>query len=120
MQKIISAENCDLFDVLAHIAYAIPPETRQARAIRAELVIRQQFTTRQQAFLSFVLAQYVKEGVDELASEKLSPLLKLKYHNAISDAVADLGDTTQIRTLFAGFQKFLYQVPVSGGTETSR
>lgn len=31
---------------------------------------------------------YVKQGVDELEQEKLSPLLKLKYHNAISDAVA--------------------------------
>ena len=115
MQRIISAENCDLFDVLAHIAYAIPPETREARATRAELLIQQQFTTRQQAFLTFVLGQYVKEGVDELAPEKLSPLLKLKYHNAISDAVADLGDTTQIRALFTGFQKFLYQAAATGG-----
>jgi type I restriction enzyme R subunit len=25
MQKIIDAENSDLFDVLAHVAYALPP-----------------------------------------------------------------------------------------------
>jgi type I restriction enzyme R subunit len=121
IQRIISAENCDLFDVLAHIAYAVPTETREARASRAELLIQQQFTTKQQAFLTFVLAEYIKEGVDELATEKLSPLLKLRYHNAIADAVADLGDTTRIRTLFTGFQKFLYQVPaVSGGGEPFR
>jgi hypothetical protein len=59
MQKIIEAENSDLFDVLAYVA-------------------------------------------------KLTPLLRLKYNNAISDAVADLGGTAQIRTMFAGFQKYLY------------
>ena len=30
-------------------------------------------------------------GVDELDQEKLTPLLRLKYHNSIADAVADLG-----------------------------
>ena len=40
---------------------------------------------------------------------KLTPLLKLKYHNAISDAVADLGRPEEIGHLFAGFQKYLYQ-----------
>ena len=44
-----------------------------------------------------------------LAQDKLSPLLKLKYHNAIADAVADLGKPEEIGTFFAGFQKYLYQ-----------
>jgi type I restriction enzyme R subunit len=30
MQKIIDAEKSDLFDVLAHVAYALPPVTRPA------------------------------------------------------------------------------------------
>jgi type I restriction enzyme, R subunit len=51
----------------------------------------------------------VSEGVQELDREKLTPLLKLKYHNAISDAVADLGRPEEIGYLFAGFQKYLYQ-----------
>jgi type I restriction enzyme, R subunit len=55
-----------------------------------------------------VLLQYVKEGVDELEPEKLSPLLSLKY-GAIADAIADLGDPEQIRQVFVGFQKFLYR-----------
>ncbi len=32
MQKIIDAEKSDLFDVLAHVAYALPPLTREERA----------------------------------------------------------------------------------------
>lgn len=91
MQRIINAEKSDLFDVLAHVAYALPPLTREERAARARFAIGARFNTRQQAFLEFVLSHYVSQGVHELDREKLTPLLKLKYRNAIADAVADLG-----------------------------
>jgi type I restriction enzyme R subunit len=109
MQKIIEAENSDLFDVLANVAYALPPLTREERALKAKVPISTHFNTKQQAFLDFVLSQYVKVGVGELDQDKLSPLLKLKYNNAIADAVADLGRPEEIGKIFAGFQKYLYQ-----------
>ena len=109
MQRIIDAERSDLFDVLAHVAYAMTPLTREERAARAKAEIHTHFTGKQQAFLDFVLAQYVRIGVEELAQDKLSPLLKLKYHNAIADAVADLGRPEEIGKVFVGFQKYLYQ-----------
>jgi len=55
-----------------------------------------------------VLAQYVQAGVGELALDKLAPLLRLKYHNAIVDAVADIGQPGEISKVFAGFQQYLY------------
>ena len=115
MQRIIDAENSDIFDVLAHVAYALTPLTREERAARAKLEISTHFNPKQQAFLDFVLAQYVKVGVEELAQDKLSPLLKLKYHNAIADAVADLGKPEEIGKVFAGFQKYLYQPQIQRG-----
>jgi len=108
MQKIINAENSDLFDVLAYIGFRLPPITREERADRAKIAISTHFNTKQQVFLDFVLSQYVKVGVDELAQEKLTPLLRLKYNNAISDAVADLGKPEEIGRVFTGFQKYLY------------
>jgi type I restriction enzyme R subunit len=39
MQRIIDAEKSDLFDVLAHVAYALPPLTRDERAARAKAEI---------------------------------------------------------------------------------
>ena len=36
MQRIINAENSDLFDVLAHVAYALPTLTRAERAAHAK------------------------------------------------------------------------------------
>jgi type I restriction enzyme R subunit len=65
------------------------------------------FNNKQQAFLDFVLSQHVKVGVHELDREKLSPLLTLKY-NAIADAIEELGRPEEIGTVFAGFQKYLY------------
>ncbi len=115
MQRIIDAENSDLFDVLAHVAYAMVPLTREERAARAKVEIQTHFTGKQQAFLDFVLAQYVRVGVDELAQDKLSPLLKLRHHNAIADAVADLGQPEEIGKVFIGFQKYLYHPSIPGG-----
>jgi type I restriction enzyme R subunit len=107
MQKIIDAEKSDLFDVLAHVAYALPPLSREERADKAKVMISTHFNTKQQVFLAFVLSQYVKVGVEELDMAKLSPLLKLRY-KAINDALADLGQPEEIGRVFAGFQKYLY------------
>jgi type I restriction enzyme R subunit len=109
MQKIIDAEKSDIFDVLAYVAYALPPLTREERAARAKAAIEAKFNSRQQAFLDFVLAHYVGVGVGELDKEKLTPLLRLKYHNSITDAIADLGNPEEISSVFVGFQKYLYQ-----------
>jgi len=109
MQKIIDAEKSDLFDVLAHVAYATATLTREERATHSKAAIASHFNSKQQGFLDFVLSQYVKVGVHELDKEKLSPLLKLKYKNAIADAIADLGKPEEISKVFAGFQKFLYE-----------
>ncbi len=109
MQKMIDAEKSDLFDVLAHVAYALAPLTREERAGKARVEISTRFTTKQQVFLDFVLSHYVSVGVEELAPDKLTPLLRLKYQNSIPDAVNDLGEARQIRNVFTSFQRFLYQ-----------
>lgn len=54
------------------------------------------------------MAHYVSEGVRELDQEKLTPLLRLKYHDSIADAVADLSRAEEIGRVFAGFQRYLY------------
>jgi len=109
MQRIIDAEKSDLFDVLAHVAYALPTLTREERAAKAKVEINSRFNGKQQIFLDFVLSHYVNVGVEELSQEKLTPLLRLKYHDSIADAVADLGKPEEIGKVFAGFQKYLYQ-----------
>ncbi len=114
MQKIIDAEKSDLFDVLAHVAYALAPLSREERAAKARVIITQHFSSKLQVFLHFVLAHYVTIGVGELDQAKLTPLLRLKYRDSISDAVADLGKPELIGQVFAGFQQYLYQQQAVG------
>jgi type I restriction enzyme R subunit len=108
MQRVINAEKSDLFDVLAYVAFALPTHTRSERAAQAKARASGTYGFKQQAFIEFVLGQYVSQGVDELAPEKLTPLLRLRYHNALADAATDLGSPEQIRSTFVGFQRLLY------------
>lgn len=78
MQKIIDAEKSDLFDVLAYVAYALVPISREKRADKAKVEIGRHFNNKQQSFLDFVLSHYVSAGVEELDTTKLAPLLQLK------------------------------------------
>ncbi len=105
-QKILQAENSDLYDVLAYIAFHSNIVERKERAERAKIHFND-YDPKQQEFLNFVLRQYVNQGVDELDDTKLGDLLILKY-NAIGDAKKELGDILSIRDTFIGFQTYLY------------
>jgi type I restriction enzyme R subunit len=113
MQAIIDAEKSDLFDVLAHVAFARAPIERKVRAAQARGAIRSEFNAKQQEFLDFVLGQYVAVGVGELSTEKLAPLLNLKYQHSIRDAVSALGTPDSISAAFSGFQRHLYSSRVA-------
>jgi type I restriction enzyme R subunit len=106
MQRIIDAEKSDLFDVLAHVAYALPTLTREERAANAKVAISTHFNSKQQVFLAFVLSHYVSVGVEELDQGKLTPLLD-SVPDSIADAVADLGKPDEIGGVFE------FQVSVS-------
>ena len=107
LQKIVDAENSDIFDVLAYISFAIQPVSREKRVANAKSKILEGLDEKQKEFLEFVLDKYIDNGVDELGEEKLPWLLNLKYR-AIADAVQKLGDVDSIRSTFFGFQKSLY------------
>jgi len=108
IKKLIAAEKSDVFDVLAYIAYALAPVTREERVALHRDIIHSSYTDKQKVFLDFVLDQYVKEGVGELQPEKISSFLELKY-GGIHDAVDELGDAASIREIFIEFQKHLFE-----------
>lgn len=113
IQRAIDLGQSDIFDVLALLAFQLKPVSRDQRAENAKVELSTHFNPKQRVFLEFVLQQYVQLGVDELASDKLRPLLRLKYRNSIADAMADLGQPEQIGKLFADFQKYLYRDEVA-------
>jgi type I restriction enzyme R subunit len=107
ISRMINADKSDVFDVLAYIAFALAPITRSERVqIRRDNILAP-YDSKLQAFLDFVLAQYIKQGVQELDQENLAGLLDLKYRS-VADAARELGSIPMIRETFSGFQRLLY------------
>jgi type I restriction enzyme R subunit len=107
LQKMIDAEQSDLFDVLSYVSFLTQPISREQRVLQTKDKIFAGLDAKQKEFLDFVLAKYEEKGVDELDEEKLPILLNLKYH-AIANAEQSLGDVDQIRSIFFNFQENLY------------
>jgi type I restriction enzyme R subunit len=107
LQKLIDAENSDIFDALEYISYAIKPISREERVARAQINMFKSLDNNQKEFLEFVLSKYVETGIEELGQEKLPDLLKIKY-SAINDATELLGGVVRIRATFFDFQQHLF------------
>jgi len=107
LQKMIDAEQSDLFDVLTYVSFLTPPISRVERVEQAKEKIFEGLDEKQKEFLDFVLSKYKEKGVEELDEEKLPVLLNLKYH-AIANAVDTLGEVDSIRSIFFDFQRYLY------------
>ncbi len=107
LQELINAENSDLFDVLEYIAYAKPTVSRAARVETNRDNIFNLLNEQQREFVSYVLRNYVNEGVDELDVGKLSTVLAAKY-GSIHAAQEKLGTVSDIQKTFIDFQAQLY------------
>jgi type I restriction enzyme R subunit len=109
LQKLVDMEKSDLYDVLGYVFNGdYISMTREARAKAAETTIFTLLNDKQKEFISFVLSNYIKTGVDELEQEKLPILLTNKYQS-LEDAKEILGDAANISKLFIEFQKHLYK-----------
>jgi type I restriction enzyme R subunit len=109
IQKLIEAEQSDLFDVLEYIAFASEPITREQRVIATRPELNAALTSEQRSFVEFILARYIKTGVAELDDEQLPQLLELKYQ-AVADGARALGGADEARSVFLSTQKRLYEV----------
>jgi type I restriction enzyme, R subunit len=106
--KVIHAEDSDLYDVLAHVAFQTNPVKRSERAEYVKSHFSQ-YESKQRVFIDFVLMQYVDSGITNLQEDRLPELLTLKYQ-ALADAKHELGDINSIRDTFIGFQEYLYTI----------
>lgn len=113
LQQLVNMEQSDLFDVLEYVFNSnFKAMTREARVEAAEAPIYALLNEKQKEFIEFVLSKYIESGVEELDQEKLPVLLTNKYQT-FEDAGDLLGDLSEVRELFIGFQKHLYQERVA-------
>ncbi len=109
LQNLINAQNSDIFDVLEYInsSFKVKPISRKDRVEKTKNYIFQTLNEKQKKFLEFVLKNYIKDGFEELDQEKLPNLLEIQYHSLL-DAKKELGNLENIKNIFIGFQKHLY------------
>jgi len=107
MARIIDAPDSDVFDVLAYVAFALPPISRADRVATRRPIVLGVYEEPLASFLDFVLGQYVSQGIDELDQDKLPRLLELKFPSAREGANA-LGGAQAVRSAFIDYQRGLF------------
>ena len=66
IKDAINAQDSDIYDVLAHIAYSRNMMTREHRAEVGRRRIEDSYDEKLAAFLDFVLDHYIETGVESL------------------------------------------------------
>lgn len=100
LRLMFEAEDCDIFDLLAFLAFEQPMATRKARAdkVRSDSAFFGQYQQEKaQEFLHFVLNRYEQTGSTELSRQRLPALIEL----------SGLGTTKDASNAFGGKPAFL-------------
>lgn len=106
VRTLVDAEDSDLLDVLEYIAYNVEPIKRTARAEKTANYIAT-LTPQQQEFVEYIIALYIREGVEELGTEKLPRIIDMKY-GSIQEGISVLGGLDVAKSTYYDFQKRLY------------
>lgn len=94
LRRMFEAEECDVFDLLAFLAFEQPMSTRhhRAEAVRSNQEFFGQYQQdKAQNFLRFVLNRYEQTGVTELSRERLPALIELSGLGTTKDASQAFG-----------------------------
>lgn len=94
LRRMFEAEECDVFDLLAFLAFEQPMSTRyyRAEAVRNNQEFFGQYQQdKAQNFLRFVLNRYEQTGVTELSRERLPALIELSGLGTTKDASQAFG-----------------------------
>ena len=110
LKEIFEAENCDIYDVLAHISFNLDIKTRSERVLSVENseFVEKYHSNKAKEFIEFILERYKKDGVKELDEDKLSDLIKLSGidKNELKEA---FDGAVNIREGYFGLQREIYR-----------
>lgn len=114
LRRLFDANECDIFDLLAFLAFEQPMATRKSRAdaVRVNSAFFDQYEQEKaKQFLHFVLNRYEQTGATELARERLPVLIELSGLGTTKDASMVFGGKpAYLLTAFKQLQHQLYHV----------
>lgn len=108
MRRLIDAPNSDIFDVLAYVRFTLAPLARSQRVRAATTTGLSGYEREMQSFLEYVLGNYERNGIGELASGKVADLIRIRY-GGVNDAKRVLGSVDDIRSAFVDIQAHLFK-----------
>ena len=108
MRRLIDAPNSDIFDVLAYVRFTLAPLSRSQRVEGAKATGLDGYEAEMKEFLSYILQAYEMKGIHELALNRISDFLRIRY-GGTNDAKQKLGSIPEIRSAFLDIQKHLFQ-----------
>lgn len=111
LRHMFAAEQSDLFDLLAFLAFEQPMETRRARAeaTRGNSAFFEQFEQQPaRDFLHFVLNRYEETGFAELARDRMPGLIKMSGLGTTRDASRAFGGSPA--NVLAAFRQLQHQL----------
>ncbi len=111
LKTIFEAEESDIYDLLAHLAFNLDIKTRSERAfaVHYRKYIERYHSDKVRAFLEFILERYKKDGVKEMGSDKLSSLIKLSGMELRELKEAFAMDGVNVREGYFGLQREIYK-----------
>lgn len=108
MRRLIDAPNSDIFDVLAYVRFTLAPLARSQRVRCALSNGLGGYEREMKSFLEYVLGNYERNGIGELASNKVADFLRIRY-GGVNDAKRVLGSVDVIRRAFVDIQGHLFR-----------
>jgi type I restriction enzyme R subunit len=108
MRRLIDAPNSDIFDVLAYVRFTLAPLARSQRVRSALSTGLRGYEREMKSFLEYVLGNYERYGIGELASAKVADFLRIRY-GGVNDAKRALGSVEHIRRAFVDIQGHLFR-----------
>lgn len=111
LRRMFEAEDCDIFDLLAFLAFEQPMATRKARAdsVRSNSDFFGNYQQEKaKEFLNFVLNRYEQTGSSELSRERLPALIELSGLGTTKDASQAFGGKPA--HLLAAFKQLQHQL----------
>ena len=112
LKLMMSADDSDIFDVLAYLSFNTPMKTRKERVSRVngnEQIFAVYSDYKAIDFLKFVLRRYEADGVEELGEDKIGDLIKLSELGSIQDAKNVFGGLPQLKQAYYQLQENIYQ-----------
>lgn len=107
LTHMLCAENSDIFDILAHLSYGTDIRYRTERRDIAAGILDEYENLDARAFLDFLLALYVRNGIREFRKDGLAAKVAL-FGRTPRDLANVFGSNTALRDAYYRVQESLY------------